>query len=115
MAQPKPDDFEHEIRMADFALIGELVARHLSFEPGWFTATYKEMLEAAAAENAEGDQVFAFLQRFLVNQFSPFADVRIGLDCRIKASDLQQDMAGMVRSGDLVINLQDVPRKHQCN
>ena len=76
----------------------------------WLTATYKEMLEAAAAENAEGDHVFTFLERFLINQFWSYTDVRIGLDCRIKASDLQQYMAGMVKKGELVINLQDVPR-----
>jgi hypothetical protein len=110
MAQPKPNDTDLNVRMADFGLVGELVSRHLRFKPGWFITNYTEMLETAAAENAESDPVFTFFEQFLLTEFANFHPPQIGQHLRYKSHELNQYMAEKIKYGRLHANQQDIPR-----
>ena len=72
------------LRMADFAVVGEAVAQELGFAPRWFIDAYTEMLESAAAETADGDPVYAFLEAYLVENFSYVDKLQIGAEARRK-------------------------------
>ena len=78
--------------------------------PLWFVETYREMLESAAADNAEGDPVFGFVETEMIQRFAGSRVIKIGAELKVKASDFHSKMMQDQRNDVLMINRQDIPR-----
>ncbi|APL95971.1 hypothetical protein SIDU_16445 [Sphingobium indicum B90A] len=88
------------MRMVGFAKIGEVVARHLGRDEGWFAERYGDMLTACAEEAAGGDCVFDLLVMLVANEDRRF---------EISSAELLERLHVEIKTGTVIAAQADTP------